>query len=537
MLSCFVNILQLTFAFYMFAIYSNIIISYSELSLLNITVAAFFAVFVFGLFSYVRSRLLELAGKELNLVLRRKIFKEMIKGCAIDRDRAFKGGGFDLDQIQTYFSSPAVYALFDAPWAPFYLALIYLFHPVLGIIATLGTLIMLGLSILQEALVRKSLKEATLLNSKNQRFVESSLRNTEVINGMGMVGTISARFSRGNRQVMVNQTESSRFAGTIQAAIKPLQNVIQVLIYCAGAYYAMTEGFDIGLMIAASIIMGRGLGPLMQLMSSWRLTAQARESYNRLKKFSAHIENQNRVDKMPLLLKKGSLCFDGVVFGVNGQLLIKGISFDLAYGDFLGVIGPSGAGKTTLCRLLLGILPCSAGKVYLDGNDVFAWDKELIGKHIGYLPQVVELFPGTIAQNIARFGPVDDDLINQAVELSGIRSMISGFENGLDTRIEGENGIAISGGQRQRIGLARAVYGRPVLLVLDEPTSNMDASGEQEFLNTLQQIKQQHRSTCIMVTHKPSVLQSMDKILVLQNGQLSMLGPKDAVMAKLTGGS
>ncbi|MCG8639715.1 MAG: ATP-binding cassette domain-containing protein, partial [Desulfobacterales bacterium] len=517
--------------------YSNIIISYSELSLLNITVAAFFAVFVFGLFSYVRSRLLELAGKELNLVLRKRIFKEMIKGCAIDRDKTYKGGIFDLDQMQTYFSSPAVYALFDAPWAPFYLALIYLFHPVLGIIASLGTLTMLGLSGLQEVLVRKSLKEATLLNSKNQGFIESSLRNTEVINGMGMVGTISDRFARENRRVMVNQTESSRFAGSIQAAIKPLQNVIQVLIYCAGAYYAMTEGFDIGLMIAASIIMGRGLTPLMQLMSSWRLTTQARESYNRLKNLSAHIENQNRTDKMPLLLTKGTLCFDGVIFGVNNQLLIKGISFDLASGDFLGVIGPSGAGKTTLCRLLLGILPCSAGKVYLDGNDVFAWDKELIGKHIGYLPQVVELFPGTIAQNIARFGPMDDDLINQAVELAGIRPMISGFENGLDTRIEGENGIAISGGQRQRIGLARAVYGRPVLLVLDEPTSNMDASGEQQFLNTLQQIKQQHRSTCIMVTHKPSVLQSMDKILVLQNGQLTMMGPKDTVMAKLAGGS
>ena len=278
LLSCFVNILQLTFPFYMFTIYRNIVVSFSVFSLANITTAAFFAVMVLGLFSYLRARLLACAGSDLNTELRQVTYFNTVKGSVLDNKRAYQMGLNDIETLQKYFSSPAIYALFDAVWAPFFLALIYLIHPVLGTIATLGALVMVGLSILQELLVRKSMKNANIINSQNQRFVESFLRNTEVINGMGMIGAISDRFVLGNNQVMVNQTVSSNYAGAIQAMIKPLQNVIQVLIYCSGAYYAMLEGFNVGLMVAAAIIMGRALAPLTQLMSSWQLTSRARES-------------------------------------------------------------------------------------------------------------------------------------------------------------------------------------------------------------------------------------------------------------------
>lgn len=532
LLSCFVNILQLTFPFYMFTIYRNVVVSYSNYSLANITFAACYAIFSLGIFSYLRARLLALAGKKLTLAMRTGLFYNMVRGAVVDSARAYRGGINDLETLQGYFSSQAVYSLFDAPWSPFYLGLVYLFHPVLGMIATAGALVMIGLSILQEILVRKSMTQANIWANKNLRFVDSFLRNVEVINGMGMISAVTDRFMKKNSHVMENQTRSSCHAGTIQALIKPLQNVIQVAIYCAGAWYAMTENFNVGMMVAASIIMGRAVAPLMRLMSTWRMTVQAREAYLRLQAFSAATENQKT--PMPLPKPTGRLEVAGAVFRTGTHLLLKGISFKLCSGEFLGIIGPSGAGKTTLCRLLLGAWPSMGGKVYLDGKDIFLWNKEELGAYIGYLPQEIELFPGTVAQNIARLGRVDKATLEKAVVLSGAGQLIDALPEGLDTQVEGESEIRLSGGQKQKIGLARALYGDPVLLVLDEPTSNLDELGEQQLMAALNRLKQQG-CTCIMVTHKPELLQSMDTILVVKAGQAAMLGPKDQVFAKLSG--
>ena len=533
LLSCFVNILQLTFPFYMFTIYGNIIVSYSPLSLKTSTVIAFMAVAVLGCFSYLRSRLLALAGQDLSLGLREQVYSGMVKGSVLNGQRAYQAGLNDLDVLRNYFSTPAIYALFDAPWAPFYLALVYLFHPVLGIIATSGALIMVGLSILQELLIRKSMKEAGQLNTQSHRFVDSFMRNAEVINGMGMIKDISDRFVEKNDRVMINQTKSSYYAGTIQSMIKPMQNVIQILIYCFGAIYAIKEGFDVGLMVAGSIIMGRGLAPLMQLMSSWRMTSTAKESYLRLSRFCAILERQ--VPGMPLPAPNGHVSVVGAGYRMPNRVLLKAISFELPAGELLGVIGPNGAGKTTLCGLLLGILPSFGGKVYLDGKDIFSWDKEEVGPYIGYLPQEIELFPGTVAQNIARLGHVDMDMVEQAVQTCGIQDLVGSFPEGLLTQLEGDKGIRLSGGQKQMVGLARALYGTPRLLVLDEPTSNLDEQGEQLLVNILLNIKARRTCTCIMVSHKPQLLQAMDKMLVMKDGQVAMFGPKDAVFEKLSG--
>ncbi|OGR28084.1 MAG: ABC transporter [Desulfobacterales bacterium RIFOXYA12_FULL_46_15] len=534
LLSCFVNILQLTFSFYMFTIYRNVMISYSGFSLANITTAAFFSIMVLGLFLYLRSGLLAMAGKNLNLALREKVYAFMVKANVIDSKRAYQGGLNDLDALHNYFASPAIYALFDAPWAPFYLGLIYFIHPVLGLVATVGALVVVGLSGLQEILVRRSMKEANIINIKNFRFIDSFMRNAEVINGMGMISAIRDRFLKGNSRVMVNQTESSNAAAAIQAVIKPMQNLIQVMIYCAGAYYAVRHGFDVGLMVAASIIMGRGLAPLMQVVSSWRFTTQVRESYRKLKVFSSFIEQQ-QVLGMALPPPKGQVTVEGAVLKMNNRVLLKGVSFELRPGELLGLIGPSGAGKTTLCRLLLGIWPSMGGKVYLDGRDIFSWDKEEIGEYIGYLPQEIELFPGTVAENIARLGKIEAENIERAIEITGIKKMVDSFPNGLETQLEGEKGLKLSGGQKQKIGLARALYQNPRLLVLDEPTSNLDEEGETRLLTALMNMKQERNCTCIMVTHKPSLLQSMDKIMVLREGSIAMLGTKDEVFAKLAG--
>jgi PrtD family type I secretion system ABC transporter len=533
LLSCFVNILQLIFPFYMFTIYSNIIISYSTISLANITTIAFFAIMALGGFNYVRSRLLAMAGKKMVLDLREDLFAGMVKGVSQNSARAYRTGLQDLDTLKSYASSPAIYALFDAPWSPFYLVLIFLVQPVLGVIATLGAAVMIALSVLQEYLVRENMKTANQKARQNQRFVDSFLRNVEVINGMGMIQAITDRFLSKNSEVIYNQTKSSYHAGTIQALIKPLQNVIQVMIYCAGAVFAMTRGMDIGLVVAASIIMGRALAPLMQVMSSWRMTQGAREAYQRVKAFSDFLEN--RTDTMPLPPPAGNLQVENASFRIGGQTLVNNVSFTLDAGHLLGIIGPSGAGKTTLCRMLLGIAPCASGKVLLDGSYMFTRNKEEIGPFIGYLPQEIELFPGTVAENIARLGEPRRASLERAIALSGCEHLVNNLPDGLNTQLEGAEGLRLSGGQRQKIGLARALYENPGFLVLDEPTSNLDEEGEQKLLQTLETLGQKRTCTCVMVTHKPSLLQSMDSILVMQNGSVAMFGPKNAVFAKLAG--
>lgn len=530
-LSCFVNILQLTFPFYMFTIYSNVTISYSFISLSNITLAALFAVTTLGLFSYIRSRLLAEAGKDLSLSLRQDIYAVMIRGSVIDSNRAYQGGLNDLESLRNYFSSPSIYALFDVPWSPFYLGIIFLIDPALGMIASTGAMAMVGLSGLQQILVGKSMKEANILNSRNQRFVDSFLRNTEVINGMGMIGAVSDRFVMGNNQVITKQTRSSHYASAIQAMIKPLQNVIQVGIYCAGAHYAMKEGFNVSLMVASSIIMGRGLGPLTQLMASWNMLIQAKASYRRLLEMSTFTEQKR--EAISFSPTRGQLKVDGVTFRINDRVLLAGVSFTLDPGEFLGVIGPNGAGKTTLCRLLLGIWPSIGGKVYLDGNDIFACDKDKVGPFIGYLPQEIELFPGTVAKNIARLGQVDAVHLAEIIDLCGIGDMVAQFPEGVETQLEGEKGLKLSGGQKQKIGLARALYGWPRFLVLDEPTSNLDEQGEEQLVQVLRVLQQLRGCTCIMVTHKVSLLQTMDKVLMLNNGRVALFGPSEAVLTEL----
>ena len=532
-LSCFVNILQLTFPFYMFVIYGNVCISGSMSSLKTFTAAAAYALVMLFLFNYLRSRLLAKAGNDLNLRFRNRIYAGMLTVHAdIQKQMSYQVLN-DLGTVKGYFSTPGLHALFDAPWAPLYLALIFLFHPVLGIIATVGALVMVGLSVLQELLVRDSMRAANIGNNKNQRFIDSFIRNAEVVNGMGMIQAISDRWERGNREVIKKQTVSSRYAGGIQAVIKPLQTFLQVVIYFVGARYALTQGFDVGLMVAGSIIMGRAMAPLMQVMSTWKITLQAREAYQRLDDFMTFLDQQG--EQMPLPPPRGQVTVEQASLAIGDRFLLQKISFKLETGEFMGLIGPNGAGKSTLCRVLLGLWPAMEGHVRLDGTDLYYRDPEQVGQYIGYLPQEVELFPATVAENIARLGEVDMEKVEKAVQLCGLENLMAQLPHGYHTRLDTSGGIQLSGGQKQRLGMARALYGDPCFLVLDEPTSNMDASGEQELLNTLAAIKRTKACTCIMVTHKPELLQSMDKILVLHRGRVAFFGEREQVLKTLSG--
>lgn len=531
LLSCFINILQLTFAFYMFAIYRSIVASYSESSLYTITVIALYALLCMVFFNYMRIKLLNRAGTDLNRSLGDRVFSHILRGMALPARRAYSQGISDLDTLRNYFNNQGIYALFDAPWAPLYLLLVYFFHPVLGIAATAGAAVILGLSILQDRLTRNRLAEANMRNSQNRRLVDLVLRNAEVINSMGMREDICRRWNSQNDAVIGRQTAASRYAGTLQSFTRPFQVLMQVLMYGIGAYYALLGQLDVGIMVAASIIMGQAVGPVMRAMASWRFTVQARGSYQRLRQFCDWIEAQPQ--KMELPAPSGRIDAQGIFLRIGQHTLLQNVSFSLAPGEMMGVIGPSGAGKSTLCRIILGIWPSLGGRIRLDGVDLFYWDQAQLGGHMGYLAQEVELFDATVARNIARMDEPDQEKVRRAAGLLGMEEWISSLPEGYETRLDSSSGVKLSGGQRQRIGLARAVYGDPGVLVLDEPDSNLDTEGEASLTRLLKQIKKDRSATCILVTHKPEIVEAMDKILVLKEGRAVQFGTPAEVFRQL----
>ncbi len=531
LLSCFINILQLTFAFYMFTIYRNIVASHHEPSLYTITVIAIYALVSLGFFNYLRTRLLNTAGVDLDRSMGSSVFRHVIRMFSVPASNRYTQGIGDLSTVRNYFNNPGLYALFDAPWAPLYLLLIYFFHPVLGLVATAGAVVIFILSLLQDRLTRSRLGRANANNSRNQRMVDTALRNAETINAMGMASDISGRWERANEAVIEDQTIASRYAGALQSMTRPVQIMMQVLIYGIGAYYAITATFDVGLMVASAIIMGQALGPIMRAMGAWRFTVQAGAAYARLNRFLGFISRQP--EKMTLPPPEGRIESRNLMLKIGEVRLLENVSFDLGSGEIMGVVGPSGAGKSTLCRIVTGAWPVTAGEIRLDGVDLFYWEQDALGRYVGYLPQEVELFRASVAENIARMGDVDEEAVQEAAESAGIRQWIGSLPDGMHTRLYGPDGIAPSGGQRQRIGLARALYGGARVLVLDEPNSNLDAEGEAALTAFLQKIREERFATCIIVTHKQEILRSADKILVLADGKTTAFGPKDQVFRHL----
>jgi PrtD family type I secretion system ABC transporter len=531
-LSCLINFLQLTSSFYMFTIYGAIITSHSETSLYTVTIVALYALVHLAVFTNLRAKLLRTAGLDLDATLSERVIGEMIKGGSGPVKKTYQQGYSDISVLNSYFNSQGLYALFDVPFAPFYLVVIYFLHPVLGVVATCGTILAVGMILLQDRLTRKRILTANVDNNTNRHFIDTMLRNAEVVNAMGMAGNIYNRFEKTNRSVVVNQTVASRYAGMTQSGLKSFQISMNVFIFGISAYYVLQGEFDPAGMIVASVIMGRALGPILMTVRNAKSTVNAREAYNRLHGFCAFLDA--RPEKMSLPKPTGQINVDHLFFGISGKLILKDVSFHLEPGDFLGLIGPNGAGKTTLSRILLGIWPVGAGNVRLDGVEMFAWDQDELGEHVGYLPQEIELFSGTIAENIARLGSVDQDKVIEAAKAADIHDFIVNMlPEGYDTRIYGEEGIVFSGGQKQRIGLARALYNDPVLLILDEPNSNLDEQAEAKLLATLNRLRAEQKTTCVVITHTMSLLDVANKVLMLDNGMVGLFGPKNEVLEKL----
>lgn len=527
--SLFVNILQLTFPIYMLQVYDKVLTSYNISTLTVITIAATMCLVVLALLEWLRSRLLVRAGVEFDRVLSMPVLRENLKNAsAPERSSGQQGSLRDVQTLRNFLGGNAVFAFFDLPWMPLYFLLIFILHRALGIASVCGGIAVFILGIVTERLTRSKLESATRLNVYSGEFLSASMRNASIVRAMGMTNAVAARWERINQIVIELQTRASHHAGLLHAIGKSLRVGLQVVIYAVGAYLAVIHESTAGAMIAASIIMGRALAPIDQAMGTYKQSLEARGAYKRLK---AMLDTPPVPPPMDLPIPEGHLGLENLFFKIQDRPIIKSMSLDLPAGHSVAVIGPSAAGKSTLCKLLLGIWPATMGKVRIDGADIATWDMEKLGPHIGYLPQDVELFSGTIAENIARMGDVDSEKVIFAAKLAGVHNLVLHLPKGYDTQI-GEHGAMLSGGQRQRIGLARAMYGNPRIVVLDEPNSNLDEEGEASLVQALINLKRLN-STVVLVTHKASVLSIVDAILVMQDGQVAMYGPRQEILAKL----
>ena len=530
--SLVINLLMLVPSLYMLQVYDRVLTSRSESTLLMLTLLTLGLLGLMAGLEWVRSRLLVRAGSMLDAELNSRIynaaFEANLRGAGTNAGQAIS----DLTAVRQFVTGNGVFAFFDAPWFPVYLAVVFLIHPWLGIFAVCGAVVLIFLALANQWATRGLLAQANTASVQSNNDATNNLRNAEVIHAMGMLSNLRRRWYDKYGKVIALQGLASDRAGTITSITKFVRISQQSLILGLGALLAIEGKITPGGMIVSSILMGRALAPVEMLIGVWNQFLTARSAYDRLERLLK--EFPARPESMPLPPPQGHVAFENVLAGAPGTQvpILKGVSFALEPGTILGVIGPTASGKSTLARLLVGVWPTVAGKVRLDGADVYAWDKEQLGNYIGYLPQDIELFGGTIAENIARFGEIDSDKVIEAARQAGVHELILRFPNGYDTPI-GTAGSFLSGGQRQRIALARALYGGPAFVVLDEPNSNLDEAGEAALVQAVQAQKAAGH-TMVIITHRTSILSAVDKLLLLRDGTVQAFGPRQQVLEALT---
>ena len=530
--SAAVNLLMLVPVIYMLQVYDRVVSSgsYSTLAMLTLLMVALTA--ALGGFEWVRSMILIAASNRIEKNLRRRVsdatFKRaLLTGGAVSNSQPLS----DLSSLRQFLTGNGLFAFFDAPWFPIYVFVMFMFHPLFGYAAIFAGIVMVALAYTTEKVTSKKLQDANSQSNWINNQVNGTLKNSEVIAAMGMADDLRHRQEKRFDQVLTLQTDASRSAGLLQSLSKTFRMVMQSLLLGLGALLALRQEISPGMMIAGSLLLGRALAPIDMLVGTWKGFTLARGQYDRLGQLLNQIPKD--ADTMSLPTPTGKLSAEQVIVVPPGSknIVVRGVNMELNAGEALGIVGPSASGKSCLARALLGIWPTYSGKVRLDGADIFAWDRTELGPYIGYLPQDIELFDGSISENICRFGDVDPDKVVEAARTAGVHDLILHLPQGYDTVIGGSGGI-LSGGQRQRIGLARAIYGSPKYLVLDEPNSNLDDQGERELVEAIRRIKSEG-ATVIIITHRTMVLQCVDRILVMRDGAASHFGPRDQVLAAL----
>ena len=530
--SFFINALMLVPTFYMLQVYGRVITSGSLTTLSMLTLIMTGLVITLGCLEWTRSRIMVRVSNRLDMLLSRQVYKASFK-------RALESGGMDasaqplndLTGLRQFLSGNGLFAFFDAPWLPIYIAVMFMFHPWFGWVATGSALLLLLLAFINERLTGPTLAQANKEHIGASLYTTKNLRNAEVIESMGMLETLMDRWWNRQKNVLLLQSRASDKGAMISTLSRSFRILVQSLILGLGAYLAVDHQVGAGLVFAGSVLLGRALAPIDLMIGSWKGFIAARSQYARLNAILA--KQQAQPERMALPAPKGDVQAENLTVAAPGSTIpiIKNISFSVPAGCVVGIIGPSAAGKSTLARALLGIWAPLQGVVRLDGADISAWDKHDLGPYIGYLPQDIELFEGSVSDNIARFTRVDSEQVILAATTAGVHEMILLLPDGYDTVIGGD-GVVLSGGQRQRIGLARALYGSPRLIILDEPNSNLDEVGDRALIAALHKIRLSG-ATLFVITHRTNIVSQLDRLMVMSNGGISLFGPRELVLTEL----
>jgi ATP-binding cassette, subfamily C, type I secretion system permease/ATPase len=529
-----INLLLLVSPMYMMQLYDRVLSSQSTDTLLLLTIIAVFAFGVMGALELVRSRLMVRVSSWLDRRLGGPVLTASIVGALRQGGERTAQNLRDLSTFRTFLTGPTLFPVLDAPWAPVFLGVIFLLNPLLGFLAVGGAVTLFGLGLLNERVTRQPLVAASKAQMLTQYQADASVRNADVIEAMGMMPSLIRRWERRSAEAVRLQALAGDRGAIITATSKFVRIAIQSLVLGCGAWLVIQHEATGGIMIGASIILGRALAPVEQMIAGWRNLVAARAAFQRVKKALDGLPPRDARTQLPA--PQGRVTLENVLFQPAGakEPVIKGVSFELEPGQAMALIGPSAAGKTTLVRLIVGNWIPQRGSVRLDGAELHSWDADALGPHIGYLPQDVELFAGTVRDNVARMGEGPDAMVIEAAQRAQAHEMILELPNGYDTEI-GDGGAFLSGGQRQRIGLARALYGNPKLIILDEPNASLDSAAENRLMQTLFQLKEQ-KTTIILITHRLSLVAVADRVLLMKAGTVEAFGPRDEVMARLTRG-
>jgi ATP-binding cassette subfamily C exporter for protease/lipase/ATP-binding cassette subfamily C protein EexD len=526
--SFFINLLFLVPAMFTLQVFDRVISSNSQETLVVLLIGTAVALVILLLLDYLRNRLQNVLGTIIDERLSPPVVRTVVAIAARTPHAPRTEAVRDVASLRAVFSNNGLIALADAPWVVIYVAVIWMFHPILGMGAAFSATLMLVLAWLNDHVNRSSLEDLQKEGRRASMYVENSLRNAEVLQALGMTDKLLARWRTLQDRVTALHNSAGRSSVAFSASTRSVRQAIQIGMLSLGAYLVLTQQASAGIMIATTILLGRAVQPVEQLVGSWRLLIDARAAYQRLQELSKDFEEN--VERMTMPAPDGRLVAEGVSYRAPGsdKVILYNVAFSLAPGEALAIIGPSAAGKSTLARLLTGVWAPTTGTVRLDAADVAYWPRADLGPWIGYVPQDVELFEGSVADNIARLGMVDSEAVVTAAKRAGAHEMILSLAQGYDTPV-GDHGAFLSPGQRQRIAFARALYGNPRLIVLDEPNSNLDGAGEIALAQALSGLRSEG-VTSIVVTHRPSLIAHVDKTLVLEGGRVKQYGPAAEVM-------